>query len=730
MSLTMTRKSTRKGTQSPTRASPRKDEFHQNPPVLQKEVQASSYTNSPSRASQVGTRMFKQCTACKKGNQLAVADRHEECISCLGFSHLYSMKTCLECQAFSFRERFERARRLAWWQKTGNLLSANGMRRFIMDQSEIPQELQREQLQQFFVITQKESEDEGSPQPVDTIPQDTIPTTQACRTSLLFGATPVASSKPHERGRAEDSVEEYEEEEYEGAPFEEPSYFMRQLAEDMKSQKETADRDRQQFLDMFGALQDSISKLTPQKADIRPVKQHTSTREMETTAPLSNVPITTPVQKVTMWTGFGGQGMITPEDTTSHLVTDDYQSVLAQPSVDDTPYPPRQLTDGHTQFDWDYDGTKYVHKEDVPTEIKDRIAALEEVAKDMVDINDFPQESQIDTTNKSKILGTPTSGVTQQEVVIPLPQDVKEIISAARNHKTSKSSLLPPTVRKGYRIPRHDWAALGAVRRPDKILEAYCRTKKSAKGVHQLQDHHAAIQAAFYQDTAQATAHTIRPMALSYQSAATMHDLTQQAQEVTSKINDPNMPFIEDCLTKIAQLARYTLTAAADSVDCVARLNADALKRLRAVWLDQSKLPDEVKDAVKASPITSGTPPTATGVEFTTPIAGEVLKQQHDMACARAKAEQLLYKKAGAFRRPLQQKRRGTTIHPHTQWKRFKPNPPTTSYPARQGYQPQQKRGASRGGRGGHNTPRGGGNTSNRGTQGRRPYEGRGGKSS
>jgi hypothetical protein len=69
-----------------------------------------------------------------------------------------------------------------------------------------------------------------------------------------------------------------------------------------------------------------------------------------------------------------------------------------------------QLVEGQTPFDWDHDGAKWTSREELPSEIKDCIAVLDSVAKDMAVINQFPQEMTEAPTRQSKILGTPTQG--------------------------------------------------------------------------------------------------------------------------------------------------------------------------------------------------------------------------------------------------------------------------------------------------------------------------------
>jgi hypothetical protein len=240
-----------------------------------------------------------------------------------------------------------------------------------------------------------------------------------------------------------------------------------------------------------------------------------------------------------------------------------------------------------------------------------------------------------------------------------------DLVKDARKHRT-RNSFIPPTVRKGYKVPKEDWAFLGAVRRPDRIFEAFCKTKKGSKGVHQLQDANAAMIATNLQDAIQSSAHTMRPVSAGYQSASTMHDLLLQAKELdTSGRMGP-------LLDQLSLLAQYNLTAMADAANCLARFNAESARRLRSVWLDHSRLPEEVKDSVKTSPICEGQVPPERGMEFTAPIAGEPLKVAHEHACDRAKADKLLAHKSAALRKTSQQslKRKSHSSSSPSSWKR------------------------------------------------------------
>jgi hypothetical protein len=92
-----------------------------------------------------------------------------------------------------------------------------------------------------------------------------------------------------------------------------------------------------------------------------------------------------------------------------------------------------------------------------------------------------------------------------------------------------------------------------------------------------------------------------------------VHDLAQKAQDF---IKEPSgVAHALDCLEKISLLAQYTLTAAVDVANFLAWLNADVARKLHSVWIDQSRLLVEVKDAVKTAPVAEGIAPTEKGTE-------------------------------------------------------------------------------------------------------------------
>jgi hypothetical protein len=414
----------------------------------------------------------------------------------------------------------------------------------------------------------------------------------------------------------------------------------------LEEQKERAARSEMQFASMFKALQESLEKVLPHSESRRPP----SPRRED---PLLDLPSTSFSERVHAWRGTlptmptATARRPDPSPATSFCESVISESILPQVPVEAEPTMPRMLAEGQSCFDWDHDGTKWDTREDLPSEIKERVEALDSVARSIASINRFPQEQQPQPSTASKLLGAPKA-TPSPEVTLPIPEHVRNLVKDSRKHR-SRQSFIPPTVRKTYKVPREDWAFLGAVRRPDRIFESFCKTKKAAKGVHQLQDSHSYALASNLQDAIQSSAHTLRPVSAGYQSASTMHDLLLQAKEMDEEGH------MREILEQLSLLAQYNLTAMADAADCLARFNSESVRRLRNVWLEQSRLPHDVKESVKTAPVCQGLVPPERGMEFTAPIAGEPLKVAHEQACARAKADKLLAHKSAALGKPTQQ---------------------------------------------------------------------------
>ena len=94
-------------------------------------------------------KMYHTCPSCQRGNQLAMSDEHDCCISCLECGHLQQMASCIACQALCGKDRLERARRFTWWKRTGRLLSAKAIRELLRTTHPMPYCLERENLEPF-----------------------------------------------------------------------------------------------------------------------------------------------------------------------------------------------------------------------------------------------------------------------------------------------------------------------------------------------------------------------------------------------------------------------------------------------------------------------------------------------------------------------------------------------------------------------------------------------------
>ena len=67
------------------------------------------------------------------------------------------------------------------------------------------------------------------------------------------------------------------------------------------------------------------------------------------------------------------------------------------------------------------------------------------------------------------------------QMKFPSPGPLMQVWDNSRR-MNSGTSTVPSVVGKAYRVCPEDWAVLGAVRRPDFILQQTCRTKISPKG--------------------------------------------------------------------------------------------------------------------------------------------------------------------------------------------------------------------------------------------------------
>ena len=75
------------------------------------------------------------------------------------------------------------------------------------------------------------------------------------------------------------------------------------------------------------------------------------------------------------------------------------------------------------------------------------------------------------------LLDVPIS-ISDSHTLFPIPDSFRKLWEASRKSSSVVSgSIVPPLIRKSYRLPPEDWAYLGAIRRPDFILKKTCFTK-------------------------------------------------------------------------------------------------------------------------------------------------------------------------------------------------------------------------------------------------------------
>lgn len=116
-------------------------------------------------------------------------------------------------------------------------------------------------------------------------------------------------------------------------------------------------------------------------------------------------------------------------------------------------------------------------KDDITQDLDPKLKLLNQVATSRAEENEFPRDISEEAIRPSKQLGAPTPGA-RADTTLPLPEDFRILISNARKATATKPTILPPQVRHSYKVPRRDWAFLGAVRRPNQIQESYFANQK------------------------------------------------------------------------------------------------------------------------------------------------------------------------------------------------------------------------------------------------------------
>jgi hypothetical protein len=163
------------------------------------------------------------------------------------------------------------------------------------------------------------------------------------------------------------------------------------IESELKSQRERAERSQIQFTSMFKALQESLERVLPPSTSRMP----TAARRVE--EHLEDLPSTSPSERVEAWRGMQShtpQPVRRTEPSPSPSLCESImsESLLPQLPVEDEPYVPRMLAEGQSCYDWDHEGAKWDTREDLSTEVKERLKALDSVARSIASINRFPQE--------------------------------------------------------------------------------------------------------------------------------------------------------------------------------------------------------------------------------------------------------------------------------------------------------------------------------------------------
>ena len=126
---------------------------------------------------------------------------------------------------------------------------------------------------------------------------------------------------------------------------------------------------------------------------------------------------------------------------------------------------------------------------------------------------------------------------------------------------------------------------------------------------------------------AQSSAHAFRTDVLAFHSAQAGLGLLADLKNVLPK--DPPAPVVK-LLSGIENALRVSGTSALHNADCVARMNALALKNVRSTWLFNSSLGSDLKARLNKSPICNGVMPLEPQTEFVAPIVGSLLQEELD----------------------------------------------------------------------------------------------------
>ena len=372
------------------------------------------------------------------------------------------------------------------------------------------------------------------------------------------------------------------------------------------------------------------------------------------------IPEVSPIDKAKAWTA--AMPTTTQDPITlfsdDESVSDSLQSGLMVEPQSVRRTPAMTLGEGQCPYDWDAAGLKFPFKDEIPANSRShqRLECNAQWLGYVAKVNEVPPEIREVRQPDPFSLSTEPSIPVQQPLA--LSNTTKDAWTESREHRSMRSqNLLPPSVRKGYRLTRDDWAFLGAVRRPDDMLTHLTKsTKVSAKGVHSLTGHKNLISLASYlQENIQFTAHTMRPLAHAISASFCLKQFSEEIQKAVAKGDAAK---ILETSQRLLGIGTFIWSALEDTSECLARGNADAVRKLRDLWLEHATLPHEVREGIRQLPVVRGNIPAERNAEFAAPLVGDDINKLYDQAYKRAKASQALYKRQAQFK-PATIKRKG-----------------------------------------------------------------------
>ena len=190
--------------------------------------------------------------------------------------------------------------------------------------------------------------------------------------------------------------------------------------------------------------------------------------------------------------------------------------------------------------------------------MEDQLQAYEAAVALVAETGHFPQQPGEVVELDDAMLTTRSKQSTIAQTTLPITNYVKMAWEEAhRPHPTRPLPLVPQVVRRGYHLNKDDLAFLGAVHRPDPLLESFCNTKDSKKGVWVLQGHKCIMKnVTFLHDVVQATVHTQRPLVHAVQAASMLRCLMFRLRALLHQQSE-----LTDMVMEADTIAKFMYTA-------------------------------------------------------------------------------------------------------------------------------------------------------------------------